>query len=50
MNHALNNLKKRQHIVKKYFGTKSKYVSIKVNEKVLLWVYTHAYKGKHTKF
>jgi hypothetical protein len=49
-NHELENLKKRQQIVKKYFDKHAKYVKFKFNDKVLLWDSTHANKVKHSKF
>jgi hypothetical protein len=49
-NHALENLKKRQQTVKKYFDKCAKYVKFKVNDKVFLWDSAHADKGKHSKF
>jgi len=48
--HALQNIQKRQQVVKKYFDKKAKIDSFKVGQKVLLWDSAHAEKGKHTKF
>jgi hypothetical protein len=48
--HALENLKKRQQTVKKYFDKKAKSAIFKVDDKVLLWDAAHAEKGKHSKF
>jgi hypothetical protein len=47
---ALGNIKRRQQTVKKYFNKSVKTVKFKVNEKVLLWDSTHAYRGRHSKF
>ena len=47
---ALDNIKRRQQIVKKYFNKSVKTVKFKVNEKVLLWDSTHADRGRHSKF
>jgi hypothetical protein len=47
---ALDNIKGRQHIVKKYFNKSVKTVKFKVNEKVLPWDSTHADRGRHSKF
>jgi len=49
-NHALENMMRRQQIVKKYFNKKVKSVIFIVDEKVLLWNYVHVDKGKHFKF
>jgi len=43
---SLENVKKRQKSVKKYFDKREKVV----DEKVLLWDSAHVDKGKHTKF
>jgi hypothetical protein len=48
--HALENLKRRQQTVKKYFNKRAKSVDFKVDEKVLLWDSSHAERGRHTKF
>jgi hypothetical protein len=48
--HALENLKKRQRFVKRYFDKKSKSTSFEADEKVLLWDSAHADRGKHSKF
>jgi hypothetical protein len=47
---ALDNIKGRQHIVKKYFNKSVKTVKFKVNEKVLSWDSTHADRERHSKF
>jgi hypothetical protein len=47
---ALENLKKRQQSVKKYFDKREKSTTFATDEKVLLWDSAHADKGKHTKF
>jgi len=48
--YALENLKRRQEIVKKYFNKKSRSYDFKVDEKVLLWDSAHAKRGIHTEF
>jgi CRISPR/Cas system CMR subunit Cmr6 (Cas7 group RAMP superfamily) len=48
--YALENLKKRQQSVKKYFEKRAKSTTFAVDEKVLLWYSTNADRGKHTKF
>jgi hypothetical protein len=48
--HALENLKKRQQTVKKYFDKKAKSAIFKVDDKVLLLDAAHVKKGKHSKF
>jgi hypothetical protein len=47
---SLDNIKRRQQSVKKYFNKSVKAVKFKVNEKVLLWDSTHADRGRHSKF
>jgi hypothetical protein len=47
---ALDNIKRRQQTVKKYFNKSVKTVKFKVNEKVLLWDSTHIDRGRHSKF
>jgi transposase InsO family protein len=47
---SLENIKRQQQIVKKYFNKSTKVVRFRVNEKVLLWDSTHANKGRHLKF
>jgi hypothetical protein len=47
---SLENIKRRQQTVKKYFKKSTKAVRFKVNEKVLLWDSTHADRGRHSKF
>jgi hypothetical protein len=46
---ALDNIKRRQQIVKIYFNKSVKVVNFKVNEKVLMWDSTHADRGRHSK-
>jgi len=48
--HALDNLKRRQHTIKKYFNKKTKYVDFKIHEKVLLWDSSHVERGRHSRF
>jgi hypothetical protein len=48
--HALDNLKRRQQTIKKYFNKKTKSVDFKIDEKVLLWDSAHAERGRHSKF
>jgi hypothetical protein len=50
MSYALQNINKRQHIVKKYFDKRAKLTTSATNEKVLLWDSAHVDKGKHSKF
>ena len=47
---ALDNIKRRQQIVKKYFNKSVKTVKFKINEKVLMWDSAHANRGRHSKF
>jgi hypothetical protein len=47
---ALDNIKRRQQTVKRYFNKSVKAFKFKVNEKVLLWDSTHANRGRHSKF
>jgi vancomycin permeability regulator SanA len=47
---SLDNIKRRQQNVKKYFNKSVKTVKFKVIEKVLLWDSTHANRGRHSKF
>jgi hypothetical protein len=47
---ALDNIKRRQQTVKRYFNKSVKAVKFKVNEKVLLWDSTHDDRGRHSKF
>jgi hypothetical protein len=47
---ALENRKKRQQNVKRYFNKSEKDVRFKVNEKFFLWDSTHAYRGRHSNF
>ena len=50
MTFALDNIKRRHQIVKRYFNKSAKAVQFKVNEKVLLWDSTHADRGRDSKF
>jgi hypothetical protein len=47
---SLDNIKRRQQTVKKYFNKSVKTVKFKVNEKVLMWDSAHANRGRHSKF
>jgi len=47
---TLDNLKKRQQTVKKYFDKRDTSTTFATDEKVLLWDYAHVDKGKHSKF
>jgi hypothetical protein len=47
---ALDNIKRRQLNVMKYFNKSVKTVKFKVNEKVLLWDLAHVDRGRHSKF
>ena len=47
---VLDNIKRRQQTVKKYFNKSVKVVKFKVNEKVLLWDSTHVDRGRQLKF
>ena len=47
---SLDNIKRRQWAVKKYFNKSVKAVKFKVNEMVLLWDSSHANRGRHSKF
>ena len=47
---SLDNIKRRQKIVKKYFNKSVKTVKFKVHEKVFLWDSAHADRGRHSKF
>jgi hypothetical protein len=49
-NHALENLRKKQQYVTKYFDKKDKSTIFEANEKVLLWDFAHDDKGKQSKF
>jgi hypothetical protein len=49
-NYTLNNFKKRQQSVKKYFDKKAKTTTFAASQKVLLWDFSHVDKGKHSKF
>jgi hypothetical protein len=45
----LDNIKRGQQTVKKYFNKSVKAIKFKVNEKVLLWDSTHVDRGRHSK-
>jgi hypothetical protein len=47
---SLDNIKRRQQIVKRYFNKSVKVVKFKVTEKVLWWDSSHADIGRHSKF
>jgi hypothetical protein len=47
---ALDNIKRRQQILKDISIKVPKVVKFKVNEKVLLWDSSHADRGRHSKF
>jgi hypothetical protein len=47
---SLENIKRRQQTVKKYFNKSAKVVRFKVNEKFLLWDSAHVDRGRHSKF
>jgi hypothetical protein len=47
---SLENIKRRQQTVKKYFNKSAKFVRYKVNEKVLMCDSTHTDRGRHSKF
>jgi hypothetical protein len=47
---TLDNIKRIQQTVKKYFNKSVKTVKFKVNEKLLLWDSAHADRGRHSKF
>jgi hypothetical protein len=49
-NFSLENIKRRQQTVKKYFNRRAKVVEFKIDEKFLLWDSTHAERGRHSKF
>jgi hypothetical protein len=48
--YALDNIKKRQHTLKKYFYKRDKSTTFAANEKVLLWDSAHVDKGNLFKF
>jgi hypothetical protein len=50
MNFALENLKRRQQILKKYFKKREKTVEFKIDDKVSLWDSAHDERGRHSKF
>jgi len=50
INHALQNIEKRHHMVKKYFDKRAKSATFQVGHKLLLWDSTHVDKGNNTKF
>jgi hypothetical protein len=47
---SLDNIRRIQQTVKKYFNKSAKDVSFKVNEKVFIWDSSHADRGRHLKF
>ena len=47
---SLDNIKRRQQIVKRYFNKSVKDVKFKVNEKVLLWDSAHVDRRRNSKF
>jgi hypothetical protein len=47
---ALDNIKRRQQTINKYFNKSAKVVRFKVNEKVLLWDSSHVDRERHSKF
>jgi hypothetical protein len=47
---SLDNIKRRQQILKRYFNKSAKAVKFNVNEKVSLWDSTHVDRGRHSKF
>jgi hypothetical protein len=47
---SLDNIKRRQRTVKKYFNKSVKTIKFKVNEKVLLWDSAHVDRGIKSKF
>jgi hypothetical protein len=47
---SLDNIKRRQETVKKYFNKSVKTDKFKVNEKVFMWDSAHADRGRHSKF
>jgi hypothetical protein len=47
---SLDNIKRRQQNVKKYFNKSVKTVKFKVNEIFFLWDSAHADRGRHSKF
>jgi hypothetical protein len=47
---SLDNIKRRQQIVEKYFKKSVKTVNFNVNEKVFLWDLSHTDRGLHSKF
>ena len=49
INFSLENFKRRQQIVKKYFNKRAKTVELKIDDKVLLWDSSHADRGRHSK-
>jgi hypothetical protein len=47
---SLDNIKRRQQNIKKYFNKSAKSIRFKVNEKVFLWDSSHVDRGRHSKF
>jgi hypothetical protein len=50
INVSLENLKRRQQTVKKYFNKRENLVEFKIDDKVLLWDSSHVERGRHSKF
>jgi hypothetical protein len=48
--YSLTNLNKRQQSIKKYFDKKAKTTTFGVGQKVFLWDFANANKGKHSTF
>jgi len=48
-NFSLENLKRRQQRVNKYFNKRAKTFEFKIDDKVLLWDSSHADRGRHSK-
>jgi hypothetical protein len=46
---ALDNIKRRQQTIKKYFNKSVEVVKFKFNEKVLLWNSAHVDRGRYSK-
>jgi hypothetical protein len=47
---SLENIKGRKQTIKKYFNKQAKADEFKIDDKFLLWVSTHAERGRHSKF
>jgi hypothetical protein len=50
INFSLENLKRRQRTVKKYFSKREMTVEFKIDDKVLLWDSSHPERGRYSKF